>query len=220
MRPIRRRQFLQSSLLVAAGALANQWSFGAAPFVQTRASARPPITHGIASGDVEEHRAVLWARADRPAQLIAELSSRSDFKQAQQIRGTVAGLKSDFSAHVYPDLLDAGTEYRYRSRFESLEFHGMLGEPVEGRFETAPDRAQDIRFCWSGDTAGQGFGLSESEGGMLTYASMAQRDPDFFVHCWDLIYADNPMQFEMEPRDGKVWKNHIIEAKTKGGRDS
>lgn len=214
MRSIPRRKFIQGGL-VAAGALATSRSFGSGPFVQTRGSARPLITHGVASGDVEAHRAVLWARTDRPAQLMVELSSRPDFKQAERIRGTVASLNSDFNAHAYPNKLNAGTEYYYRMRFQSLESYGTLGEPIEGKFRTAPDREQTVRFCWSGDTAGQGFGINPAEGGMLSYASMAKRDPDFFVHCGDLIYADNPMQPEMTLRDGTIWKNQLIEAKTK-----
>jgi alkaline phosphatase D len=44
---------------------------------------------------------------------------------------------------------------------------------------------------------------------------MADLQPDFFVHCGDTIYADGPMQEEVELEDGTVWTNVVTEAKSK-----
>ena len=46
---------------------------------------------------------------------------------------------------------------------------------------------------WSGDTAGQGWGIDEARGGMRTYATMLRNRPDFFIHSGDTIYADDPI---------------------------
>jgi alkaline phosphatase D len=84
-----------------------------------------------------------------------------------------------------------------------------------GHFKTAPATKSQIRFCWSGDTAGQGFGIDLKRGGMLTYAAILARNPDFFVHSGDLIYADGPMSSEITLDDGSIWKNELVEAKTR-----
>jgi hypothetical protein len=59
-----------------------------------------------------------------------------------------------------------------------------------GRFRTAPSDRRSISFTWSGDQAGQGWGIDEARGGMRTYATMLRNRPDFFIHSGDHIYAD------------------------------
>ena len=71
-----------------------------------------------------------------------------------------------------------------------------VSEPIVGRFRTAPASKRNVRFAWSGDTAGQGWGIDET--GMLTYATMARHTPDFFLHSGDTIYADGAMKDEVE----------------------
>ncbi len=39
--------------------------------------------------------------------------------------------------------------------------------------------------------------------------------PDFFVHCGDTIYADDPLAPEKKLPDGRIWKNLTTEAKSK-----
>src|SRR3989337_1460099 len=50
---------------------------------------------------------------------------------------------------------------------------------------------------------------------MTAYESMRRRNPDFFIHSGDQIYADNPVRPEVKLPDGTVWKNVITEAKSK-----
>ena len=50
-----------------------------------------------------------------------------------------------------------------------------------------------MRFVWSGDTAGQGWGINPDFGGMRIYAAMRAVEPDFFIHSGDTIYADGPI---------------------------
>jgi hypothetical protein len=38
----------------------------------------------------------------------------------------------------------------------------LLGETQTGRFRTAPLERHTVSFAWSGDTAGQGFGIDEA----------------------------------------------------------
>ena len=45
---------------------------------------------------------------------------------------------------------------------------------------------------------------------MRTYATMAQHRPDFFIHSGDTIYADGPMQDEVEKDGQLIWKNATL----------
>jgi alkaline phosphatase D len=74
---------------------------------------------------------------------------------------------------------------------------------------------RDILFVWSGDTAGQGFGINPDWGGMKLYETMRRFTPDFFIHSGDYIYADNPIPAEIPLDDGSVWKNMVTPEKSK-----
>ena len=86
---------------------------------------------------------------------------------------------------------------------------------VTGRFRTAPSDRRSVAFVWSGDTAGQGWGIDEARGGMRTYATMLRSRPDFFIHSGDNIYADGPIASEQKMPNGEIWKNLVSEDKAK-----
>ena len=86
---------------------------------------------------------------------------------------------------------------------------------MTGRFRTAPRDRRSISFVWSGDTAGQGWGIDEARGGMRTYATMLRNRPDFFIHSGDTIYADGPILAEQKMPNGEIWKNVVSEEKAK-----
>lgn len=193
--------------------VSGAWLSGCASIRSTRH--RPTFPGGFASGDVDAYNAVLWSRASEPAYLWVELSTRPDRAVAETIRGGIASPANGLNAHAYLQQLLPGTQYYYSLRFQSLKNPKAYSAPVFGSFKTAANTPETIRFCWSGDTAGQGYGIDAAHGGMLTYAAMLQRKPDFFVHCGDLIYADNPMPSEVKLDDGSLWRNELVEAKTK-----
>ena len=68
---------------------------------------------------------------------------------------------------------------------------------------------------WSGDTAGQGWGIDVARGGMRSYATMLRNRPDFFIHSGDTIYADGPILAEQKMPDGGIWRNVVSEDKAK-----
>src|SRR5262249_62435410 len=72
--PIPRRRFLAT-----AGASTAITAVVSKPYL-SRAADRPVITHGIQSGDVSLDSAVIWARADRPARMLAEVATSDSFK--------------------------------------------------------------------------------------------------------------------------------------------
>jgi alkaline phosphatase D len=92
-----------------------------------------------------------------------------------------------------------------------------VGPPASGRFRTAPapDEPADVFFAWSGDTAGQGFGINPEWGGMRIYDAVRRLGPQFFLHSGDNIYADNPIPETLPLADGTVWRNVTTPAKSR-----
>ncbi len=203
----RRKLLLATSGLVAAATLPRIRPAAAAP--------APTIPYGIQSGDVTADSAVLWGRTDRDARMIVDVATRSDFSDARRIIGTAALEDTDHTAKLTIDGLPAGQEIHYRVMFQDLADINLVGAPTAGRFRTAPSASSDVRFVWSGDTAGQGYGINPDWGGMKCYAAMLETQPHFFIHSGDYIYADNPIEAEKKLADGSVWKNVTFDGKHK-----
>jgi alkaline phosphatase D len=206
-----RRRFLST----AAASTAMSAVGGIAKPYLSRAADRPQITHGVQSGDVSLDSAVIWARADRPARMLAEVATSDRFKTITRAVFVDALPETDFTANALIDGLPAGTDIFYRIRFQDFSSPTIVGEAITGRFRTAPSDRRSISFVWSGDTAGQGWGIDEARGGMRTYATMMRNRPDFFIHSGDTIYADGPIVAEQKMPDGGVWKNLVSEDKAK-----
>jgi alkaline phosphatase D len=51
----------------------------------SRAADRPRISHGVQSGDVGADGGVVWARADRPSQMMVEVSTTESFANARAL---------------------------------------------------------------------------------------------------------------------------------------
>ncbi len=182
----------------------------------SRAADRPLVTTGCSSGDASADGAVIWSRTTQPARLWVEVSSDDSFRSPLRFAGGNALPETDFNARAVISGLEAGRDWFYRVQFESLEGVGLMGDTVSGRFRTAPRTADDsIRFCWSGDTVGQGYGIDPSRGGMQTYAAMLQHSPQFLVHSGDQIYADGPVPATLALDDGSVWRNITTAGKSK-----
>ncbi len=203
---LNRRKFLTSS---AAGTIAL--GGGLAMPALSRAADRPQVRHGVQSGDVDQTTGMIWARSDRSARMYVEVATTESFMDAERIPTMDAGPTSDFAAkRLLIDLKPDQTIF-YRLRFANLSYTSVKSEPIIGRFRTAPKGPRDIRFVWSADTAGQGWGINPDDGGMTTYATMAKHDPDFFIHSGDTIYADGPIKPEVKMPGGTKWKNIVKE---------
>jgi len=200
---VNRRKFIKSS---AAGALALSVSMPGL----SRANDRPLVSHGVQSGDVDATSGVIWARSDRPARLHVEVATSDSFKDATRLAPIDALPETDFAAKRLLSGLPADQTIFYRMAFADLAQVNVLSEPVVGRFRTALASPRAIRFVWSGDTAGQGWGINPDDGGMKTYTTMAGHDPDFFIHSGDTVYCDGPIKAEAKTANG-VWKNIVAE---------
>ncbi len=209
-----RRTFIQQSVLGTASltGLAGILHSRRAPAQVVADAERPLAPWGMQIGDVCADRAIIWSRADVASRLMVEWSCHSDFRDARRVRGPYALESSDFTARVDLTGLPSDEELFVRTYFEGLESTHASSEPLVGHFRTAPQRRRDVRFLWSGDTAGQGWGIDLGMGGMRIYESMRLTRPDFFIHCGDTIYADGPMQPEVLDGDGNViWQNAFLD---------
>ncbi|WP_284735672.1 alkaline phosphatase D family protein [Dongia deserti] len=209
-RPKSRRTFLK---VASAGAL--MIPAGLAMPRLSRAVSRPVVTHGLQAGDVGVDHGVIWARADRPARAIIEVATTEGFRDARTLPYVDVLPETDYVAKLLVENLPAGHDIFYRVTFFDLADANAISEPVSGRFRTAPTGLRDVSFTWSGDTAGQGWGIDLDRGGMKAYATMLKHQPDFFIHCGDTVYADGPLAAEVDLPDGSKWKNVMIEEKAK-----
>ena len=209
--PLTRRRLLtmaaSSAAMVTTGALAK-------PYL-SRAADRPVITHGVQSGDVTREGAVVWARADRPARMLLEAATTNSFKSIRSAVFVDALPETDFTAKVLLEGLPSGQDIFYRIAFQDHSSPSIIGESQIGHFRTAPGDRRGISFVWSGDTAGQGWGIDVARGGMRTYATMLKTEPDFFIHSGDSIYADCPIPAQLALPNGEIWTNVVTEEKSK-----
>ncbi len=184
-------------------------------FAQTAKAARPRLTQGVQSGDAGSDGITLWSRADRPARMIVEHATTESFTGARRIEGPLALEETGFTSRLRLGALPPGQTIFYRIAFADPDAAGVVSDWVHGRFRTPATTAADVSFVWSADTVGQGWGINPDIGGMTIYETMRSLAPDFFVHCGDTIYADDPLPSEKKLPDGRLWKNLTTEAKSK-----
>ena len=213
VRPLNRRRVL-------AGLGTTALVGGLACPAVSRAADRPVITHGVQSGDVTVDSGVVWARADRPARMQVEFATTESFKDVRGGLFVDALPESDFTAKAIIENLPASQDIFYRIAFQDLSSPTILGEPMVGRFRTAPADRRSVSFVWSGDVAGQGWGIDESRGGMKTYATMLKNRPDFFIHNGDTIYADGAIPAELKLPDGTHVEEHHHGGEIEAGRNA
>jgi alkaline phosphatase D len=209
MTSISRRNLLRAGLAGGVAGLApDSPAFSAA-------GSRPLLTHGVQSGDATADSAVVWGRADRPARLWVQASRRPDLRGARLVRGPIVTPDTDFTGKVRLAGLPSDAKIYYRVRAESLDRPGQFGAAVSGTLATAPVRRKDIRFVWTGDVVGQGWGIDPAYGGLRLFESMRQRRPDFLLHSGDTVYADGPLTETVALSGDRTWRNVLTEEKSK-----
>ncbi|MFI9045745.1 alkaline phosphatase D family protein [Streptomyces sp. NPDC053427] len=208
------RRSLLRGAAAGSGALALPALACAAP-AQAR-SGRPSASWGVQVGDVTTSSGLVWVRSDRPARMVVQTAATESFRGARTWHGPVVGAGTDFTGVTSLHGLPSGEQIHYRVLLADPDDPRRGGEPVTGTFRTAPERrAERIRFHWSGDLAGQGWGINPDRGGYRIYEDMRRRDPDFFLCSGDNIYADNPITERVTLPDGRIWRNVTTEEKAK-----
>lgn len=214
-----RRNFLISGIgaggLAAGSRIAAMSVAGLAPALVRAESDIIKMPYGVQSGDITQSGAVVWSRSDRPGRMLLEWADNPEFKRSQVLRGPAALSDTDFCAKMDLQQLPAGQKIHYRVRFQDLQNQQSFSSPVDGSLMTGGYSRRAIRFVWSGDTAGQGFGINPDFGGMKIYRTMLEQQPDFFIHSGDTIYADGPIEAERVHGDNEIWKNIVTEEVSK-----
>lgn len=207
------RRAAAGTVLIPAGVLTacESSSVTSAPSSTGLTRARPGLTHGVAVGDVTTSSGLIWARSDSPATMIVETAATETFTHARKTRGPALSPAADGTGRVRVAGLEPGRTVFYRVTLEGE--NGAVGEPLVGRFTTAASAASDIRFLWSGDVVGQGWGINPDMDGMTIFGTMADREPDFFIHSGDAIYADGPVQATQQQNDGATYRSITSPAK-------
>lgn len=180
-----------------------------------RGQTPPDIGSGAQIGDLRAESAVLWSRTDRDARMQVRWSLDPDFSDPGGLHTTHVLSSTDHTGKVLLDGLPSGSTVYYKVEFLDLADYRTGSPPFSGEFRTPPAEDRSIRFLWSGDTVGQGWGINPDIGGLPIYSTMAAQDPDFFIHSGDAVYADGPLEPEVQLEDGTVWRNIVTEEKSK-----
>ncbi|WP_311704219.1 alkaline phosphatase D family protein [Streptomyces litchfieldiae] len=214
MRNTGRRAVLAGGVGAAAGLAVPGVLAGAAPALAL--SGRPAARWGVQVGDVTGSSGLVWVRSDRPARMIVETAATESFRDARRWEGPLLGADSDFTGTTALRGLPPGEQVHYRVLLVDPDDYRRTGEPVAGTFRTAPARRRDgVRFVWSGDLAGQGWGINPELGGFRSFEEMRRRDPDFFLFSGDTVYADGPIAESVALPDGSVYRNVTTPEKAK-----
>lgn len=162
-----------------------------------------PGPAAVQIGDVTPTRATIWARS--AGSLTVKWSASPN--DTRTLRGPALTASTDFTGRVHLQNLPPG---------QQISFEVANGsQPLRGTFRTPPLTPSDIRFLWSGDMAGQGWGINPDRGGIRIFESMRARQPHFFLHSGDTVYADSPIPHEVKLFDGTIWKNVTTPEKSK-----
>jgi alkaline phosphatase D len=170
----------------------------------------PKQLYGIMAGEVTSNSAVIWGRSDCESQMEVEWDTAESFSNPRRVIFPPVNALSDFTSHGVLQGLPSGADVFYRVAFRGRDGVGnTVSDSIAGRLKLASETEGDVFFAWSGDTAGQGFGINLEWGGMRIYSAIERIAPQFFIHSGDMIYADNPIAAEMKLADGTIFEETI-----------
>jgi alkaline phosphatase D len=207
-----RRQVLRVAAAATATTAGSVTMGRPAPAAPALVPSGHPVLTAVQSGDAAGGAANVWTRADRPGRMLVELSTRPDFAQVWRVRGPALAPETDFTGKARVHGLRRGVRTYYRVRVE--DEYGLSSEPLTGSL-VIPGRSDGIRFVWTGDIAGQGWGINPDFGGMRIFRAMRDVRPDFFLCSGDTVYADGVIPGSVTLPDGRVWRNVTTLEKSK-----
>lgn len=151
------------------------------------------FTHGVASGEVKRHSAVLWTRVDGEGRLLVEVSTDPTFPRSRTLRRAAdPSTATDFTARVRVSPLSPNQIYHYRWR------SGTIVSEI-GTFKTAPRRADEasVSFTFTGDTDGTLLGPIPFHNDFEVFDAISREEADFFVYLGDTVYADSAVRTQI-----------------------
>jgi alkaline phosphatase D len=160
------------------------------------------ITHGVASGDVTDDSAIIWARANNNSQMHVMYDTDPGYKNSTIVNATsMVNVTTDYTSMARLQHLEPNTLYYYRVWFSDPQNTTMVSNSEYGKFVTAPGASlsgtnslnassNEITFVWGGDLGGQTYCRNVQDGGYSIFRAMNYLEPYFFVANGDMIYAD------------------------------
>lgn len=203
--PVSRRNFLKTS--------SGLFVFPFAGQVQAAPTPPPQAYQGLALGDVSTQGVVLWSRCNQAASWSTEWSEYEDFRYTHRCPEVDAQSSSDFTTKLALTDLPPDREIYIRSFFRSIST-GKTSEQHHATFRTPGVKSsRALKFAWSGDLCGQGYGINPDIGGYRIFSEIQKTKPDIFFNCGDVIYADGPLRLEKKLKNNQIWSNVVTPEK-------
>lgn len=175
------------------------------------------ITHGVASGDITDHSAIIWSRSNKQAHMHVEYDTNSNFSSSKLLTiTTIVNETTDFTGHAKVNGLMPDTLYYYRVWFTGQDRDSKnndgegseVSDSMTGTFRTSPERSisKTVSFVVGGDLGGQRY-CKRLDLGYPIFSIMKALSPDFFIFNGDQIYADDVCPAHQGPDDVVGWYN-------------
>ena len=185
-----RRRFLRGTVAGVGGIV-----LGGAGNARDETLTFAPAAFGTDAGGT-----LIWVGGSGPDPRRVRVHVGTDAALGRSVAGPAAifGRRSGFAAAIRLAGLASGETYYYRV------VDAGSGEPASGvgRFKTAPAVPRPFSFAFSGD-------VHESYAPFRLFDVIGARDPDFFLHLGDTVYADQPVR-EFAPSLAHYRRKHAI----------
>ncbi len=144
------------------------------------------FSHGVASGDVTHHDAVLWTRVDRAAEVEVEVALDEAFQSVIMREDEEADAKNDFTVKIHAEELPPAHTLYYRFHVD-----GLTSEVGSFRTAPAPGRSADVKLAFSADADGTHVGGVPFFNNFEVLDAVRAEGADAFIYLGDTIYADS-----------------------------
>jgi alkaline phosphatase D len=145
------------------------------------ANAAVSLAVSPAAFDATHDSVLIWVRGEGTARVRVDFASDAPSAQLAAGPSAVLAKETDYSATIPLTQLAPGKSWIYR--IVDAESGKFLSEP--GRFKTAPTKAIPFTFAFSAD-------MEESYQPFKLFDVIGRKQPDFFLHLGDTVYADHP----------------------------
>jgi alkaline phosphatase D len=158
----------------------------AAPFVLAdlrQSQAASSLAFSPAAFDATHDSVLVWVRGDGIARVRVDFGTDAPATQLAAGPSVVLAKETDYSAAIPLIQLAPGKTWIYRI------VDAASGKPLfePGRFKTAPIEPTPFTFAFSAD-------MEESYQPFKIFDVIGSKQPDFFLHLGDTVYADHPKQ--------------------------
>lgn len=131
--------------------------------------------------DVGPDSAMIWVSGESAGSISIEVSQDENLVSPRRLAVTVLDKANDFSGATRLDGLEQDRVWFYRV----VESKTGTALSRVGRFRTAPVSPRPFTFAWSAD-------MDEAYKPFRLFDVIGARNPEFFLHLGDTIYADLP----------------------------